>query len=191
MRRWLALDLSLSSTGWASWADGDAAPAFGHWVLSDMGMQYRARGYVRLHRQLLQLNADVPITHVSFEEPLSQASVKGGSSLETIQMLAGLAAHAESFAAAIRVPARAVNVASWRKHFIGSVPRGTKSPDLKAMTIKRCRELGMDPARNDEADAIGILDFVLSSEGLLPPWRADHVLVRPLHPSTDGRAAAA
>jgi hypothetical protein len=59
------------------------------------------------------------------------------------------------------------------------------------MTIKRCRELGMDPARTDEADALGILDFVLSTEGLLPPWRADNLLVRPMHPATDGRKVAA
>lgn len=141
MATWVALDLSLSSTGFAVWAGEDAALTHGHWKLAD-SMIWRARGYVRLHKALLEIHAETPIDTITFEEPLSQASVKGGSNIQTIQTLAGLAAHAESFAAAVKARWYAVNVASWRRHFIGSMPRGTKSPDLKAMTMKRCREMG-------------------------------------------------
>lgn len=190
MARWLALDLSLSSTGFASWESGDPAPAYGHWKLADT-MKWRARGYCRLHQHLLEIHRAGAIDYLAYEAPLSQASVKGGSNIETIQTLAGLAAHAESFAAAVRAGASVVNVASWRRHFIGAMPRGTKSPDLKAMTMKRCRELGFAPLGYDEADAIGILDFHLHSVGMTPPWRVENVLQRQLHPATDGKAVAA
>jgi hypothetical protein len=59
------------------------------------------------------------------------------------------------------------------------------------MTVKRCRELGFKPLTNDEADAIGLLDFALSQDGIIPPWRAEHLLVRPMSPATDGKKAAA
>lgn len=186
----VALDLSLSSTGWASWDGISDAPSYGHWKLAD-GMKWRARGYVRLHKALLEIHATTPIDHLIFEEPLSQASVKGNSSIETLQTLAGLAAHAESFAAAIKATSRPVNIASWRRHFIGSMPRGTKSPDLKAMTMKRCRELGFSPVGNDEADALGLLDFALHQDGITPPWRLTNVLQRQMLPATDGKRAAA
>lgn len=189
MATWVALDLSLSSTGFASWSDGDAAPAFGRWPLAD-SMKWRGRGYVRLHKSLLQIHAATPIDHLIFEEPLTPASVSGHTNIDTLQTLAGLAAHAESFAAAVKATARPVNVATWRRHFIGPMPRGTKSPDLKAMTMKRCRELGFDPVSFDEADALGILDHALSVDGILPPWRQDCILTRQLHPATDGRKVA-
>jgi hypothetical protein len=85
----------------------------------------------------------------------------------------------------------AVNVATWRRHFIGPMPRGTKSPDLKAMTMKRARELGFSPVGYDEADAIGILDHQLHLDGITPPWRMANVLQRQLHPATDGKRAMA
>lgn len=190
MRTWVALDLSLSSTGRASWSEGMAVPAYGRWPLAD-SMKWRGRGYVRLHRNLMEIHAATPIDHLIWEEPLTPASVNGHTNIDTLQTLAGLAAHAESFAAAVKATARPVNVASWRRHFIGPMPRGTKSPDLKAMTMKRCRELGFSPLSNDEADAIGLLDFALHQDGITPPWRMEHVLQRPMHPETDGKRAAA
>ncbi len=187
---YVALDLSLSSTGWASWAHGDAAPSFGRWALAD-SMKWRGRAYCRLHKALLEIQAATPIDHLIFEEPLTPASVSGHTNIDTLQTLAGLAAHAESFAAAVKATARPVNVATWRRHFVGSVPRGTKSPDLKAMTMKRCRELGFAPVSNDEGDAIGLLDFALHQDGILPPWRDAHLLTRQMTPAGDGRRAVA
>jgi hypothetical protein len=189
MTVWCALDLSLSSTGFASWSNEAAALTHGRWPLAD-SMKWRGRGYVRLHRELMAIHAETPIDHLIFEEPLTPASVSGHTNIDILQTLAGLAAHAESFAAAVKAVPRPVHVATWRRHFIGPMPRGTKSPDLKAMTVKRCRELGFKPLTNDEADAIGLLDFALSQDGIIPPWRAEHLLVRPMHPATDGKRAA-
>lgn len=187
---YVALDLSLSSTGFASWPRDAATLTHGCWALAD-SMKWRGRGFCRLHRELMAIHAETPIDQLIFETPLTPASVSGHTNIDTLQTLAGLAAHAESFAAAVKAVARPVNVASWRRHFIGPMPRSTKSPDLKAMTMKRCRELGFSPVSNDEADAIGILDYAVSLEGIIPPWRRDNLLVRPMHPATDGKRVAA
>lgn len=187
MATWLALDLSLSSTGWALWTSGMAAPAFGHVQLAD-SMKWRARGYVRLHKHLMELHREHDITSIDFEEPLTQASLRGSTNIETLQTLMGLAAHAESFAAAIGAKCSAVNISSWRRHFIGPMPRGTKTPDFKWLANKRCRELGFDPAVNDESDAIGILDYRLSIEGIIAPWR-ERVLQSELAPKQRRPAA--
>lgn len=50
------------------------------------------------------------------------------------------------------------------------MPRGTKTPDLKAMAMRRCRELGFRVNKHDEAEAIGLLDYQLSLDGANRPW---------------------
>ena len=147
-----------------------AAPAFGRWPLAD-SMKWRARGYVRLHKEMMALHREHDIDSIDYEEPLTQKALNGKTNIDTLRTLTGLAAHAESFAAAIGAKLSAVNVSSWRRHFIGSMPQGTKSPDLKRLTNVRCRELGFDPATYDESDAIGLLDYRLSVDGIIAPWR--------------------
>lgn len=189
MATWLALDLSIKSTGWAMWSSGESRPAFGTWALAP-DQSWRGRAYVRLHRNLMDLHRVAALDDIVFEEPLSAGAVHGQTSITTLAAMAGLAAHVESFAEAIGARHRAVNLSTWRKHFIGKMPRGTKSVDLKALSMTRCRELGFDPAKHDEAEAIGLLDYQLSVNGIVPPWRADHLLQRELTPATDGRKAA-
>lgn len=189
MRTWLALDLSIRSAGWALYSDGQDRPAFGTWELAPH-IDWRARAYVRLHRNLLDLHRVTPITSIVYEEPLSAGAVHGHTNVTTLEAMAGLAAHASSFAEAVGATHRAVNMSSWRRHFLGRMPRGTKTVDLKAMAMARCRELGFDPAKHDAAEAIGLLDYQLSISGVIPPWRADNILTREMMPATDGRAAA-
>jgi hypothetical protein len=57
-----------------------------------------------------------------------------------------------SFAEAIGCRWRSVPIAAWRRHWIGKMPRGTKSPDLKRMAMLRCRELGFEVIKHDEAE---------------------------------------
>jgi len=185
---WLALDLSIKSTGWALWSTGDEGPAFGTWALAD-NIDWAARAYVRLHRNLLDLHRVTPIGDVVFEEAVPGHMLRGMTNAKTLAAAAGLAAHAMSFCEATGATWRAVNIAAWRRHFLGSMPRGTKSLDLKQMAVTRCRELGFDPAKHDAAEAIGLLDYQLSVSGIIPPWRQG-VLERELRPATDGRLVA-
>jgi hypothetical protein len=187
---WLALDLSLSSTGFALWSSDVERPVIGHRKLAD-AVKWRAGGFVRLHKLLSELSFEADgIDHIAFEEPLTQAGLKGNTSIETVETQVGLAAHVMSYAAATKATHTAVNISSWRRHFIGAIPRGTKTPDLKAMAMKRARELGMEIACNDESDAFGLLDYFLSVNDIMPPWRNAFCLERQMRPEHDGKRAA-
>jgi hypothetical protein len=179
----------VKSTGFALWSEGQAKPASGTWSLAG-GIAHAPRAYVRLHRSLMDLQRVAPIDLIVFEDPLPPHAVRGQTSIETLKAAAGLAAHVQSFAEALGIRHLAVNLASWRRHFIGKTPRGTKTPDLKHMAMTRCRELGFDVQKHDAAEACGLLDYQLSCEGIIAPWRVD-VLQRELMPATDGRKAVA
>ncbi|PTR06418.1 MULTISPECIES: hypothetical protein [unclassified Novosphingobium] len=186
----LALDLSKRGTGWAVWIEGTDAPRYGSWVL---GSEFTTRGqtYAKLHANLLDLRALCRFEHLYFEEPISPAQLSGHTNIDTLRVLSGLAAHAESFAHAMGLrTAQAINVSSWRGDFIGRIAASdarkrakaanrSASDSLKALTIERCRHLGFKPRTNDEADALGLLDYACGLRGLTPPWRQNEVL-RPM-----------
>jgi hypothetical protein len=182
----LALDLSVKSTGFACWSEGQL-PAHGTWALGDQA--HMGRAFVRLHRHLLDLHTLDPIECLTFEEAIPGYQLHGSSSAQTIFGAAGLAAHAMSFSEAVGCRWREVNITVWRKHFIGSMKRGTKTPNLKHMAMQRCRELGFDPAKHDAAEACGLLDYQLSIDGIIAPWRNQHILEREMRPSTERSAA--
>jgi len=175
----LALDLSKWSTGWAVWSDGDNNARYGHWQL---GSEFTSDGgvYVALHRRMSELCQLCAVEHLYFEDPIHPAQLQGGTNINSLRLLSGLAAHAESFAEAMRFRSvNRINVMSWRGDFIGKQPRGTKRTTLKDLTIERCRQLGFQPRRDDEADALGILTYASLVRGLMPPWLAGETL-RPI-----------
>lgn len=179
----LALDLSKRSTGWARWAEGQPRPAHGRWVL---GSEHTSLGdtFLKLHRNLADQFAFGTPTLVVYEEPLNIAAAgNGGFALnqDTANVLMGLAMHVHSFCAAKGVRRlRAVNQVTWRRGFLGKMPRATKSADLKAYATERCRQFGWAPGCHDEAEALGILDHAVEGSGLLAPWRADRPLLAEL-----------
>ena len=189
MSAFLALDLSIRSTGYALWSRGMAWPQSGTWELAPH-VDHAGRAFVRLHQHLLALHRGNSIGELVFEEAVPAHQLHGNTNAVTLAAAAGLAAHAMSFAEAIGCRWRSVSIRAWRKHFIGSVPRGTKTPDLKHMTMSRCRELGFEPVKHDEGEAIGLLDYQLGVAGIVPPWRQTHVLQREMTPATDGARAA-
>jgi hypothetical protein len=184
---YVALDLSIRSCGWAMWSPGQERPACGTWELAS-DVSWAARAFCRLHRNLLDLHKLEPIEALTFEEAVPAHKLQGFTNAVTLAAAAGLAAHAMSFAEALGIQWRSANIAAWRRHFIGKMPRGTKTPDLKHMAMQRCRELGFDVQKHDAAEAAGLLDYQLSLEGIIPPWRAEHVLQREMIPATERRA---
>lgn len=188
----LALDLSKTRTGWAVWHDGWEKPQFGSWVL---GSEYTADGrvFAKLHEHMLDLRAVIPFDEIHYEQPINPAKLQGFTNINVIKMAIGLASHVLSFAAATGCRASDVHIDTWRIDFVGSgeisqIKAAVRAKaraagkklsardDLKEATMERCRQLGMKPRYNDEADAIGIADYVLGTQRITPPWRAQEVL---------------
>jgi hypothetical protein len=168
----LALDLSKASAGWALWDPSLAVPACGTWELGST-ITSPGRVFMRLHQRLNDIHTVTPLQSVSYETPLYLDVWQPAAHKEAHLLLVGLAAHVESYcdARGIRI-CRSVSMATWRRHFLGKMKRGTKSPDLKAMAVTRCLQLGIKPSRHDAAEACGILDYALHIEGIAAPWRA-------------------
>ena len=176
--RILALDLSKSSTGWAVWGKDDARLSSGTWQL---GSEYTSNGLVfaKLHQRMSDINLLGAIDAVFVEDALDARALSGNTNIQTLKLASGLGSHAESWAEAMGCRIfRAVNQTTWRRHFIGSMRRGTKSVDLKEYAMQRCRDLGFKPQKHDEAEAIGLLDYACDDLGFLPPWRANIPLVQ-------------
>jgi hypothetical protein len=163
------------------WSEGSPAPVYGIWKLAPH-IDFAARAFVRLHRALLELNAAEPIECLAFEEAIPPHQLHGHTNVQTVMGAAGLAAHCMSFAEAVGCRWTTISIAAWRRHWIGSMPRGTKSADLKHLAMQRARELGFNPEKHDAAEAIGQLDYQLSVEGIVPPWRIANVLQEQLRP---------
>lgn len=173
----LALDLSKKNTGWGLWSEGMDKPRYGSWKL---GTEYTGPGQTqhKLIRNMTDLRQLDKFTSLYWEEPLTQMQRMGHSNKgNDIQVK--LVGQCEVFAYVCRVRTQEINQTSWRRHFVGKMPRGTKSKDWKQYAIERCQQYGWRPRGDDEADALGLLDYAISLEGLTPPWRQNEVL-RPM-----------
>ena len=178
--RLLALDMSKTRTGWAFWSDGLAQPVYGSFPLGDEFTPF-GKVFAKLHMELSDLHQTLGFDAVRYEQPADTQHFDRKTSFDVPFVLMGIAAHAHSFCAAKQVRrCEWVPASTWRRHFIGTMKRGTKKMDLKDFVQARCRELGMKPRNDDEADALGILDYDLTFAGITPPWRAGRGSVRPL-----------
>jgi len=175
--RILALDLSMSSAGYACWAPGDAKVQSGAWTL---GTEYTSVGGVfqKLHEKMSDLATFERFDAVYYEEPLHLKTHVKNSHARAHMLAVGLAAHAESWCYCNDIRPRPTDMAHWRAHFLKGMQRpknydGSKVEDaLKIMANERCRALGFKPRCHDESEAIGILSFALDEKQIEPPWRA-------------------
>lgn len=192
----LALDLSKTCTGWAFFSPGDERARLGHFGL---GSEFGTNGdcFAKLQQRLNELRLALGFDRMVWEQKLNPANLSGITNYQTIALMGGLEAHAESFAAVFRMPHRAVSVSSWRADFLGreeiagirkavrveEARAGKKigaSDKLKVATMLRARQLGHEPRKQDEADAFGLLTYELLFRGVTPPWLANETLRAPL-----------
>jgi hypothetical protein len=174
--RILSLDLSKNRTGWACFSEGDSAPTYGSWVL---GSSFSSNGKVfcKLHQNMSQLNSLGKIDCVFYEDAINILPGAKNTNVHAIKLAAGLIAHADSWGEAMgcRI-VHPVNMKSWRRQFFGNIGRGHVRKELKDYAIERCLQLGFKPRNDDEADALGILDYSCEYMKIMPPWRADEVM---------------
>lgn len=173
-----ALDLSKTNTGWAAFDTESGGKAiFGSWRL---GSAFTTSGevFARLHEHMMDLKKIMPFDVLYIEKPLEPALMAKINNFEAPYLLYGLAAHAESFSAAAGCRRfHMVHQATWRKSFLGGMRVGKKKAELKALSLSRAKEFGFAVNNDDESDAIGVLDYALQSEGLIPPWRKSETML--------------
>jgi hypothetical protein len=170
----VALDIA-TRCGWAAYEAGMSRPIYGTWALPGEAGEV-GRKSIELHRKLTDLHsmAKDGITRLYFEGGIPTNSLGGKTNMQTIYLLAGLAAHAESFAYAVSARCRNVPQTSWRKHFVGRGIRkgiGLNYKQFKALSTSRCHELGWMPQDDNAADALAILDYALHLSEITTPWQ--------------------
>jgi len=178
--RILALDPSKRNCGWAYFAEGSATAQHGVW--DQLGSEYTGRGrlFYSYFAALAEHRKVLPFDRVHAEEPINLVPGTVATTAENVWIAVGMAATLELFCESFGVSLEWVHQATWRRHFLGKMPRRTKSPDLKAYAMERARQLGFSPRRHDEAEALGILDHALERLRIAAPWRVDEVLRPPL-----------
>lgn len=176
----LALDLSKRSTGFARHASGDAKPRHGVWQL---GGQFTGMGdvFLKVHRCLADECVFGKPDLIAYEEPLLLGPAAGNTTADTQKLLIGLAMHVESFCAAKNIPCRPISLAQWRRWFTPELQKPhikndlgvtIKNPsyDPKGDVIRRCKQLGLAPESDNDADALGILSYARALEKVVMPW---------------------
>lgn len=163
--RILALDQSLSNTGYAVWDEDKPIPVSGAWPLCE-GVAHRALAFVDLRRNLVALHRDTPIDLIAHENPIKMPIDK----LDKLIGLYGLVAVIEGFARSKRIRCIGYDVRNWRGTWFTGM-QVKQNDDLKRLAIERARQFGMSPLTHDEAEACGILDHTMHLEKITPPWR--------------------
>lgn len=150
----LALDISQRRTGYAFGLDEHApAPRVSAWRGGDHGDV--PRSCADLAQSVAQICGIAHPAVCVIEAPLQIA----GRSAHTAFLLTTLygAAAGAAHAAGCRVyPA---HVQTWRKHFVGH----GRPQDPKRAVIERCKLIGWEPANDDQADAMGLWHWGMST----------------------------
>lgn len=171
----LALDQSLSRTGWALHVDG-CGLMVGSWLLAERAAM-RAEGFRQLFYHLDQMHKTHGLAEIIHEKPNFGAANQGEDQL--IGQI-GLIAVIELFGCSRSVSVDAHYTQSWRttwflKHerkAISAMPG--KLRDWKGRAIKRAEQYGFGVMNSDEAEAIAILTHHLLLKERTPPWFVEH-----------------
>lgn len=163
----LALDQAPGMTGWALCADA-AGLTSGAWPLgktSQRGLLYR-----ELWRRLDAVHHDHALERIIHERPNFGMANKGEA-----QLLAttGLIATIELWGCSRGIAVQGYSSGAWRGTFFTKTERKDirARKDWKRAAVIRCRQLGLDPGSDDEAEAIALLDHHHLSNQIQPEWR--------------------
>lgn len=165
----LAIDPSSLATGWALRTSAGKVE-YGTWKLKKAGEKV-GQGvlYLRLWREILSLikqhDIDPAELKIAIEAP-SMNAVGGGEWKQVSERFGGIIHLLAAFKGVDGVSEPVVN--SWRSAFIGraSAPKEIQDTEarrawIKEEVIKACKMRGMSPKNDNEADAIGILFWLM------------------------------
>lgn len=163
---YLALDQAPSVIGWAI-GSPDTTPRTGTQPVPKHGENYGATlSYVS--KWLTEACSAHHVRQVVFESPF----IGGLTNPTVVRSMCSLADHIDFWCFSMGIPCREVSVQTWRKHFLGrgTAPRnaavGPKAARqwLKTQAMTACAARRWDVRTDHEADACGILDYVLACD---------------------------
>lgn len=170
----VALDISSTITGWATWSEGAADPKWGLLRLPVVDerqevLKLGKKGEA-LRQHLADLHALEPIKTIFYEAQYIGLQ----PNRNTLELLCGLAGVVSWFAYRIGAIPLKVEIADWKKHFFLEPSKG-KREDHKKLSVRAAHARHWMVSRDDEADALGILDYGLHCVGVKPPWAERHL----------------
>lgn len=160
----MVLDQSPTATGWAIGVPLDQRPAFGVFRMETWGAAEGAR-LLQFHRWLLDKCQSNGVHRIFYEEPV----LPRHGNLDAIEKQLFLVGHINFVAALLKLPVAQVPIQSWRSRFLGTSkpPPGLTGDagrkELKRMAIKSCAMRGWLVEDDNAAEALGILDYALST----------------------------
>lgn len=161
LRHVLALDQSTRRIGWAIGRHDMLAPLTGVYALPAVGARHGV--LMGLVRDWL----DTPIktyhvTKVAFETPFSGFDAQNYALVNKMLGVVELVCDDHEIKCVEAMPVQ------WRKHFIGcgqaprTIPKPKRRAWLKEQAMRACAARRWDVKTDDEADACGILSYVLA-----------------------------
>lgn len=153
----LALDLA-TVFGWAVGTRGGGISSSGSVRLPSGHIEDKVAAFMRWLSDFYRVT---PCHHLICEAALPASHFKGKTRIETTQLLMTLPSVAGGYFRLMRVPMDRIRRAEpndVRRHFIGQTRAEDRNATKRAV-ISRCRQLGFDPADDNEADAIALFDY--------------------------------
>lgn len=159
----LTLDLA-TNFGWARCVVG-GQPEYGAVGLPSTGRDI-GRFLAVYERWLVKRCREYEIDLVAYEQPI----IPKEKNLHTLRKLYSLAGVTELVCKRENIRVVEVPISTWRVHFIGKCRGFATKTEAKEMAIDACLERGWNPATHDEAEALGIMDYVFAKMELEKPW---------------------
>lgn len=175
----LALDQSMTATGWAHYLKGDKAPSGGVFPLPSWGDD-QGPHLAKFHRWIKDMIWDRQITHIGFEEPINKLDHRetftDTLAVWALPALIEMTAWEHGISADNR---HLVNIKTWRLRFWGraqapeNMTKSARRDWLKERSLQACDERGwiIQPRNHNIADAHGILNEMLCN--IDPRWAAN------------------
>lgn len=174
---------------WIPFNDGAQTLGYGFWDLS--ASEYSGMGYscAKLLDCLIELNKFCAVDELFWEQRFPSTNFKTGDALAMLGGAVGVFVQK-------RRPRRVepIENSHWSPHFIGRMEylsakskaralkkagndRASARAELKSLSMIRARSYGFAIQRDDESDAIGMMDYVVSQlSNMQPPWCAGETL---------------
>lgn len=154
----LALDVA-TNTGWAEGTPG-GLPRLGSIRFGDAGGSHEA-AFAEAMGWIGERVLAFPPRLLVMEAPLPPSFMRGKTNVDTARKLLGLSAIIGGTAHKFGCwNIREASVADVRHYFLGK--RNMPGKDAKRATIAKCREMGLEPKNDNEADAAALWFYTCS-----------------------------